>query len=308
MHAQSAGAQAYPTKPVRVVIGFTSGTTNDIVGRIMAAKLGEFLGQSFVVENVVGVSGTLAGAAVARAAPDGHTLMLAGTALIVSPFLYQMLAFDPIRDFAPISLIASVPNVLVVNPSLPARTLKELISLARSQPGKLDYANSAKGGSGHLSMELLKSMARLDIVEVPYKSSSQALTDVVSGQVAMNFPSLAAAFPHIRSGRVRPLAMSGAARSPAVPDVPTVAEAGGLPGYEANAWFGVVAPAATRPEIITRLGAELVRALGQSDTRDRLAAQGAEVVGSTPAEFAEAIRAGSDKWGRLIRQLGLRLD
>jgi len=306
--AAGAAAQTFPNRPVRILVGFTPGTTTDIIARIVAARMGETLGQQVVVENMPGVSGNLAGAAAARAQPDGHTLLLGGTSLIVSPYLYRKLPYNPPRDLAPVGLIATVPNVLVVHPSLPARDLKALIAMARSSPGKLDYSSSGKGSAGHLSMELLKSMAGVDIVEVPYKSSAQALSDVVGGQVAMNFPSLSAALPQIRGGRVRALAVSGSQRSGGAPEIPTVAEAGGLPGYEANGWYGLFAPSATPREVMLRVHAEMAKVVRMDDVRQRLGAQGADIVGSGPDELAQALKGAGERWGKLIRQLGLQLD
>jgi tripartite-type tricarboxylate transporter receptor subunit TctC len=304
----SAWSQTFPSRPVRLLVGFTPGTTTDIIARIVALRMADSLGQQVVVENVAGASGNLAGAAAARAQPDGHTLLLGGTSLIVSPHLYRKLPYDPPRDLVPVGLIAMVPNVLVVHPSLPARDLKALLALARAKPGGLDYSSSGKGSAGHLSMELLKSMAGVDIVEVPYKSSAQALSDVVGGQISMNFPSLAAALPQIRPGRVRALAVSGSKRSGGAPDIPTVAEAGALPAYEANGWYGLFAPAATPREVIARINAEMVRVVHLPDVRERLSGQGADVVGGKPEELAEALRGASERWGKLIRQLGLSLD
>lgn len=304
----AASAQTYPTRPVRMLVGFTPGTTTDIIARILATRMSEPLGVQVVVENMPGVGGNLAGAAAARAPADGYTVLLGGTSLIVSPYLYRKLPYDPPRDLVPAGAIATVPNVLVVHPSLPVRDLKALIALAKAKPGGLDYSSSGKGSAGHLSMELLKSMAGVDILEVPYKSSAQALSDVVGGQIAMNFPSLAAAMPQIRAGRVRALAVSGSKRSGGAPEIPTVAEAGGLPGYEANGWYGLFVPTGTPREVIGRINAEMVRTVQRPDVRERLAAQGADVSGNRPEEHAEVMKSAGERWSKLIAQLGLRLD
>lgn len=299
-------AQDYPARPVRVVVGFTVGTTTDILARLIGQKLGETWGQQVIVDNTPGAGGTIAAASAARAAPDGYTLLLAATSFIVSPSLYGKLQYDPVRDFAPVSLIALVPNVLVVHPSLPVKNVRDLVALARSQPGKLDYASSGKGSASHLNTELFKAMAGVDVVEIPYKSSAQALTDVISGQVTMNYPSLAAALPHIRSGRVKALAVSGARRSSAAPAVPSMAEY--LPGYDAAGWYGFLAPAGTPKGIVTGLNRDVVKVVRLPDVKEKMSSQGAEVVGSTPEEFAAAMKAGRDKWDRLIKRLGIRIE
>lgn len=304
----TAAAQSYPAKPVRILVGFTAGTANDIIGRILATKFTELLGQQFFVDNVAGASGTIAGAAVVAAPPDGYTLLMGGTALAMSPYLFQRLRYDPLRDLAPISLVATLPNVLVVHPSLPANNLKQLIAMAKAQPGKLDYSVSGKGSGGHLSMELFKSMAGIDVGEIQYKSSAQALSDVVGGQVSMTSTSMTLVLPLIKAGRLRPLAVSGRTRSVQLPDIPTVAEAAGLKGYDANSWYGLFAPANTPPQVLARLSSTIQRMLQLPDTKERLEAQGAEPVGTTPEEFAAFLQGGAERWSKLVRQLNLRLD
>lgn len=295
------GAQNYPAKPVRMIIGFTPGTTVDILGRLLAQKLGEAWGQRVVADNLPGASSTIAAAAVARAPADGHTMMFASTGFIVSESLYKKLPYDGIRDFEPVTLVATVPNVLVVHPTLPVKDIRELIALAKARPGELNYAHSGLGSASHLNTELFKAMARVDIVPVSYKSSGQALVDVMSGEVLLNYPSLAAVLPHVKARRVKPLAVSGAKRSQALPAVPAMAEY--LPGYEASGWYGVIVPARTPAAIVTRLNQDIVRILKTPDVNELMTRQGAEVVGSTPAEFSEIMREGRRKWAKLIQDL-----
>jgi len=301
-----AQAQTYPVKPVRLVVGFTPGTTVDILARLLGQKFGEQWGQQVVVENQPGASSTIAAANVARATADGYTLLFASTGMVVSQSMYRNLPYDTLKDFAPVSLIARVPNVLVVHPSLPVKDIPGLIALARAKPGQLDYASSGKGSASHLNTELFKAMAKLDIQEIPYKSSAQALADVMSGQVLLNYPSLAATLPQIRAGRVKPLAVNSAQRSPAAPDIPAMAEY--LPGYEGSAWYGIVGPRGTSAELVSRLNADILRALKQDDLRQKMATQGAEIVGSTPEVFAREMRDGRERWDTLLRQLNVSVE
>lgn len=298
--------QSYPSKPVRLVVGFTPGTTVDILARLLGQKLAEQWGHQVNVENQPGASSTIAAGNVARASADGYTLLFASTGMIVSQSMYRNLPYDTLKDFTPVSLVARVPNVLVVHPALPVKDIPDLIKLARSRPGQLNYASSGKGSASHLNTELFKAMAKLDITEIPYKSSAQALTDVMSGEVLLNYPSLAAVMPHIRAGRVKPLAVNGAQRSPAAPDIPAMAEF--LPGYEGSSWYGIVVPRNTPAELVARLNGDIVRALKQDDLRQRMASQGAEVVGSSPEQFASEMREGRDRWDGLIRQLKISVD
>lgn len=300
-----AQAQNYPVKPVRMVVGFTPGTTVDILGRLLGQKLGELWGQQVIVENMAGASSTIAAAAVARAPADGYTMMFASTGVIVSQSMYKKLPYDVTRDFAPVTLVALVPNVMVVHPTLPVRDVRGLIALAKSRPGQLNYAHSGKGSASHLNTELFKAMANIDLVEIPYKSSAQALTDVISGEVLLNFPSLAAVLPHIRSGRVKPLAASGAKRSLALPDVPAMAEY--LPGYEASGWYGLLIPKNSPAQLVVRLNQDIVRVINAPDVKERMNAQGAEVVGSSSEEFSKFMLDGREKWDKLIRQLNIPL-
>ncbi len=300
-----ANAQTFPSKPVRMVVGFTPGTTVDILGRLLAQRLSERWGQQVVVENIPGASSTIAAAAVARAPGDGHTIMFASTGVIISQSMFKKLAYDVTRDFAPVSLVAMVPNVLVVHPALPVRNIRDLIKLASARPGELSYSHSGKGSASHLNTELFKAMAKVDIAEIPYKSSGQALTDVMGGDVLLNYPSMAAVLPHIRSGRVKPLAVSGAKRSAALPDVPAMAEF--LPGYEASGWYGILVPISTPADLVSRLSKEIVSVVNNAEVREKMSSQGAEVMGSTPEVFAKFMREGRDKWDDLIRQLKIPL-
>jgi len=301
--AGTADAQSYPAKPVRLIVGFTPGTTVDILGRLLGQKLEEAWGQRIVVENMPGASSTIAAAAVARAPADGYTMMFASTAFIVSQSLYKQLPYDGSRDFEPVTLVALVPNVMVVHPTLPVKDIRGLIALAKARPGELNYAHSGLGSASHLNTELFKAMAKVDIVPIPYKSSAQALTDVMSGEVLLNYPSLAAALPHIHSGRVKALAVSGAKRSRALSQVPAMAEY--LPGYEASGWYGVVVPARTPRQLVSRLNQDIVRLINAPDLREKMSRQGAEVVGSSAEEFSQYMREGREKWERLIRQLNI---
>lgn len=296
-------AQSYPTRPVRLVVGFTPGTTVDILARLLGQKLGEAWGHQVVVENQPGASSTIAAANAARAQGDGHTLFFASTSVVVSPSLYRKLGYDLAKDFSPVTLVALVPNVLVVHPTLPVKDIRGLITLAKSRPGQLNYASSGKGSASHLNTELFKAMAKVDIVEIPYKSSAQALTDVMSGEVLLNYPSLAAVLPHVRSGRVKALAVSGAKRSQALPNVPAMAEF--LPGYEASGWYGVLVPSSTPAELVARLNNDISRVVKAPEVRQKMESQGADVVGSSPEEFARYMREGREKWDRLIRQLNI---
>jgi tripartite-type tricarboxylate transporter receptor subunit TctC len=297
--AFSALAQDYPTRPVRIVIPLSPGGTTDVPGRMVAQKLSGTLGQQFFVENKAG-AGTMIGIeAVARAAPDGYTLLMAPSPLALNSVLYKKVPYDPIRDFAPITLAAAAPNILIVNTSLPAQSLAELIVLAKRKPGELSYGTPGVGTSPHMAMELFKSMAGIDLQHVPYKGTAPALTDVMGGQIAAMFSNALTARPQIDAGRVRALAVSGSRRIEALPNVPTVAEA--VPGYEAMQWYGLLAPAGTAPAIISRLNAEALKALRSDEMKERLALDGAEPLGSTPAELAALIKEELAKWTRVAR-------
>jgi tripartite-type tricarboxylate transporter receptor subunit TctC len=306
--ASAADAQSWPAKPVRMVIPFPAGGTTDILGRVAAQKLSEALGQQVIPDNRPGASGNIGTEQVARAAPDGYTLLTApGSTLTIHPSLYPKLGFDPLKDFAPITILAGVPNLLVVHPSLPARNVKELIALAKSKPDQLNYASTGAGQSTHLSMELFKSMAGVKIVHVPYKGSAPAVTDLLGGHVPMMFDNMPSALPHVKAGKLRALGVSTSKRSATAPDVPTVAESG-LPGFDVTVWFAVLAPAATPRDITDRLHRTLVKALQAGDVRERLASQGAEAVGNTPEQFTAQMKTDLAKWAKVVKDANIRLD
>ena len=301
----AACAQAdYPSRTVRVVVPSPPGGGTDIVARVMAHHYSKALGQSFVVENKPGAGNMIGIEAVARSTPDGHTLLMVPATLALNSVLYKKVPYHPIRDFAPITLAATAPLVLIVHPSLPAQTLGEFIALAKREPGKLSYGTAGIGTAPHLCMELLKSMAAIDLVHIPYKGTAPAAADVVSGQIAAMFATALTARPMIDSGRVRALAGSGTQRVSALPNVPPVAESG-VPGYAALQWYGLLAPAGTPPPIIARLNAEALRALKTDEMRERLAVDGAEPQGSTPEEFGALIKSELDKWTRVTRAAGI---
>lgn len=305
-HAIAADAEAYPSRPIRVLVPYTPGTTSDIIARIVGIKLGGALGQQVVIENREGAAGTIAAGIAARANPDGYTLLLAQASFSVAPFLFKQVPYDAIKDFSAVTLIAIVPNVLVVSPSFPAATMKELIAMAKAQPGKLQYAHSGKGSPSHLASEMLNSMAGIKIEEIPYKSSAQALTDAMVGTVAFNYPSMTAVMPHVKGGKVRALAVSSGKRASAMPDIPSMAEF--VPGYDAAGYYGFVVPAGTPPALVRRLQKDIVAVVSTQDTKERLATQGADVLGYTPEEFAAFIKRDSAKWAKLIDDLKIPKD
>src|SRR6266436_1680489 len=288
--ATSALAQTFPAKPVRIVVAFPAGGGTDIVARLLAPKLTEAWGQQVIVDNRAGASGVIGTEFAARSAPDGHTLFL-GTLgnLAVNPHLYPKMTVDPLRDFAPVTLVVAVHFVMVANPALPARNVAELIALARSRPGQINYSSSGPGGAPHLAGELFKSMAKIDLVHVPYKGSAPSFQDLLGGQVSLTCDSLVQALPYIRDGRLVALAVLGAARSPLLPEVPTGAES--LPGYELTNWFGLVAPAAVPRAVIARIHADVVKVLQDAGVSTKLSAMGATAIGNTPEQFGAVLRA-----------------
>jgi tripartite-type tricarboxylate transporter receptor subunit TctC len=290
----------YPTRPVKVIVPSPPGGGTDILARVLAQHFSKALGQPFVVENKPGAGNMIGIESVARAPADGYTLLLVASTLALNSVLYKKVPYDPVRDFAPITIAATAPNVLIVNPALPAQTLAEFIALAKKKPGALSYGTPGIGTSPHLSMELLKSMTGIDIVHVPYRGTAAAVTDVIGGQIAATFANALTAKPQVDSGRVRALAVSGPRRIEALPAVPPVAEAG-VPGYEAMQWYGMVAPAGTPAPVIARLHGEAVKALQSDDMKEKLALDGAQPVGSSPAEFAALIRSELEKWTRVAR-------
>jgi tripartite-type tricarboxylate transporter receptor subunit TctC len=304
----AACAQPYPTKPVRLVVTYTAGGPADIAARALAQKLAEMWGQQVVVDNRAGAGGIIGTELVAKAAPDGYTL-LHGTAagLIINPLLVKKLPYDTFRDFAPVSMVVIVPQLLVTHPALPATTLKELIALAKARPGALNYASVGIGSPNHLGMELLKSMAGIDMVHVPYKGATPAMADLIAGQVQLAFNGMASVLPQIASGKMKAIAIGSARRSPAAPDVPTVAEAG-LPGFEYVAWNGNFAPAGTPAALVNRLSADIRKALAAPDVVQRLASLGSEPGGNTPAEFAAYVKADHARWARVVQAVGLKAE
>jgi tripartite-type tricarboxylate transporter receptor subunit TctC len=303
-----AQAQRYPARPVRIVISFAAGGPTDILARLLAQRLFESMGQQFIVDNRPGGGGTIGGQLAARAAPDGYTIFVGGiTSLAMAPHMHKDLPYDPFKDFAPITKLTIQPIMLVVHPVLPARSLKEFVALARAKPGAIDYASSGVGGSGHLAGELFKTVTGTSIVHVPYKSAAPALTDLTAGQVQVMFTTMLASVPLIRNGRLRPLAVTGAQRAAALPDVPTFAEAG-VPNFDASSWNCMVAPTGTPAEIVARLNAELVRIVRDPTVLERLKGDGVTGTGSTPQELADYLKSESAKWGKVIRDAGIRIN
>ena len=306
--ASVALAQNFPDKPIRFVIGFTPGGPSDILARALGQKLAERWSQQVVIENRPGAGGNVAAEAVARSAPDGYTWLLGNNSILATnQTLYRSLPYDPVKDFAPVSLVAVQPNILVVHPAVPAHSVAELIALAKKNPGKLNYASSGSGAAAHLAGELFKTMAGVDLVHVPYKGAQPALTDVIAGQVQVMFATSASVIPHVKAGKLRALAVTTARRSPSVPELPTVSEAG-VTGFEAITWHGVVVPAATPAALVERLNRDIVAVLGLPDLRERLAGLGAEVLAGTPRDFADYIAAEIPKWAKVVRDSGARIE
>jgi tripartite-type tricarboxylate transporter receptor subunit TctC len=298
----------YPAKPVRVIVGFAAGGAVDVQARVVAQRLTETLGQTFIVENRPGADGILAGDFVAKSAPDGYVIAYVSAGHAMNSILHaKTLPYHAIKDFAPVSLVAQGPLTLVVNRALPVNGLKELVALAKARPGQLNFASSGSGGTMHLAGELLKSVAKIDIVHVPYKGGAPALTDVLGGQVEMTFVGAPASMPFIRSGRLKVLAVTTTKRSAALPDVPTVAELG-FPGYELAAWYGVLAPARTPAAIVTQLSADFAKALTVADVREKLLALGIEPVGSTPTEFGTHLANEIARWAPIIAKAGVKVE
>jgi len=303
-HAQP---QSYPSRPIRLVVPFPPGAATDALARLIGQRLSESIGQSIVVDNRAGAGGTIGTHLVAKAVPDGHTLLMAGTAHAINASLYSKLPFDAINDFSPVNLVAFLPNVLVAHPAVAAKNMEDLIALAKAKPGTLNYASGGSGSAAHLAMELLKATARIDIVHVPYKGGGPATTDLLGGQVSLLFTSIYSAMPHVKSGRLRALGVASRRRAQVAPDWPTIAESG-VPGYEVTAWYGVLAPGRTPAAITDRLSAEITKSLKTSDAQERLAIQGAELVTSTPGEFGTHLGAEVAKWSRVVKMTGARVD
>jgi tripartite-type tricarboxylate transporter receptor subunit TctC len=303
--AGSAAAQTYPERPIKVVNGFAPGGGTDLLLRTLLPKLGEILGQQLIIDYRPGAGANLAMDIVAKAAPDGYTLLMGSPGLAINPSLYRDLPFDPLKDFAPISLIGTVPNVLVVNPALPVTSVAELVALARKEPGKLNFASPGAGASLHLAAELFKALEKIDIVHVPYKGGGQAMTDVLAGKPEMMFQVLGVALPYIESGKLRALAVTSAERAAVLPSVPTMMEAG-VKGYDAVTWNGLLAPAATPRPIIDRLHAAIVKALQDPSVQEGYRKIGQVPAFDTPAEFQALIRDEAAKWSRVIKDADIQ--
>ena len=305
--AAAATAQGYPTKPVRIVVGFTAGGPTDAIARIVAQKLSDSLGQQFVVENIGGAGGNTAAGQVARATPDGYTIMAISTGFVVNPSLYAKVPYDPIKDFAPISLVAASPNVVVVNPSVPAKTLSELVQLIRDNPGKYSFAGPGVGSTPHLGGELFRLAFGLDLVHVPFAGAGPAVQATVGGHTPIAFTALPSSLSAIQAGQLRALGIAAPKRAASMPDVPTFAEQG-IKDQDAETLTGIVAPAGTPKEIVDLLYREIAKAVAQPEVRDRLTTLGFDPVANTPDEFGVRIRLEIDKWGKVVRDAKLRIE
>jgi tripartite-type tricarboxylate transporter receptor subunit TctC len=306
-HAPADAQPAYPSKPIRIISPFAPGGGNDVLARAVAQKLTENLKQQVIVESRPGANGIIGTEIAARAAPDGYTIVLVPSGHTVNPHIYKKLPFDPIKDFTPISLAGWSPLVLAIHPSLPVKNVKELIAFAKARPGVLAYGTAGVGSSGHLAGAMFETMTGTKLTHVPYKGMGLALTDVIAGQVSMVFGTNLSTVPQVRSGRLRGLAITGAQRSPALPDLPTVAEAG-VPGYEASLWYGFVGPARLPADIVRRLNTEIVAAVAQPDVKERLASQGVDARSSTPEEFARLIASDLQRWGKVVARAGVKAE
>jgi tripartite-type tricarboxylate transporter receptor subunit TctC len=302
--AAGASAQSYPAKPIRFLIGFPPGGTNDILARALVPKLSEFLGQPVVIENRGGASTAIATELAARSAPDGYTILLNAPGHATNPALIK-LSFDPVKDFAFITLLAESQNLLVVHPSLPVTSVKSLIEISKKRPGDINYGSSGIGTTPHMSAELFQFMTGARWVHIPYKGSGLGLTALLGGEVSLYFANVPAAFQHVKAGRLRPIALSGTRRTPAAPGIPTIAESG-IPGFAVTSWFGVAAPAKTPRPIVDRLNTEIVRALATPDLRERIEGMGADPVGNTPEQYTRFVENEIAKWGKVIKYAGIK--
>jgi len=296
-------AESYPSRPIRFIVPFPPGGGNDIVGRIVAARLGEGLGQQVVVDNRGGAGGTIGTDMTAKAPPDGHTMLVNNISLAVNHTLFRKLPYDTLKDLAPVGLIGRQPNLVVVHPGVTAKSVRDLIDLARAKPGEVNYGSGGIGTASHLATEMLKLMTKTDMVHVPYKGLGPALTDLIGGRVHVIISTMASALPQVKSGKLRPLAVTTAARSAFFPEVPTMSEAG-VKGYEFSTWYGLLVPAGTPKAIVDRLNAETVKALDSRQIREQFAAQGLEPAGSTPQAFGTYLRSEVEKWGRVVKASG----
>lgn len=301
-------AQEWPVKPIRFIAPNLPGGPTDILARLIGQKLAETLGQPVVIENRAGAAGNIGTEAAAKAPPDGYTLVTGNNATFgANVSLYKRLGFDPVRDFTPVIQVATQPNILVVHPSLPATSVKELVALAKARPGQLNYSGSGMGAAAHLAAELFKSMTATNIVHIPYKSAAPALTDLIAGETQLMFATSLSVMQHIKANRVRALGVTTAKRSRFLPELPTIAEAG-VPGFEASTWHGVLVPAGTPSAIVERLNTEINRMLQIADVRERLAAMGAEIVGGSAKEFADHIQREIPKWAKVVKAIGVQLE
>jgi tripartite-type tricarboxylate transporter receptor subunit TctC len=302
-----AGAQPFPAKPIRLIVTYPPGGGADLMARLVAPKMAEALGQPVVVENKAGASGQIGAAEVARAAPDGYTLMLDALSHSVNPSLYPNLPYDPAKAFAPIAVLVRFPNMLVVTPSYPVKDVKELIAAAKAKPGMIAFASSGNGSAQHLAGELFRQRAGVDVTHIPYKGGAPALNDVMGGQVPMFFANMASGLPHVKGGKLRALAITGATRSPALPDAPTMAESG-VPGYEVYEWNAIFAPAGTPAPVIAKISEAIARAAQSPEFRERVAALGGELPGYGPAESERFIRSQTDLWAKVVREGKIRVE
>ena len=307
LFAAAAGAQDYPARPIRVVVPFPPGGGTDLMARTVVQKLGESLGATVVVDNRGGAGGTIGTDLVAKAPPDGYTLVVVSGSHAINPSLYPKLPYDSVRDFAPVTMLTSGPGLLVVHPSVPARTVKEFIALARSRPGQLHYASAGIGTPPHLAGELFKTMTGADIVHVPYKGNGPAYTDLIGGHVSVMFPTIPTAIPHVRTGKLRALGVTTRSRTAIAPELPTLSESG-VPGYDVSSWYGLLAPAGTPAAVVARLQREIAKVLRLPDISEKLTAQGLDLVGNTPEAFAGVIQSEIAKWAKVVKASGAKVD
>ena len=303
----NSAAQVYPTRSIRFIAPFAAGGGSDLIARKLAQKLTEALGQPVVVDNRTGGSGVIGTDATAKSAPDGHTIMMTTPTFTVNPGLMRKLPYDPIRDFAPISLIATAPHLLAVHPSVPAKSVKEVVAIAQANPERLTFSSGSTGGSSHLSGELFNSVAKIRMTHVPYRGGGQAVLAIVSGEVSLGFVDLVSMLPQVKSGRLRGIALTGLKRSPLLPNLPTIAETG-YPGFQSGIWYGVLAPARTPPEIVARLNSELVKIVRSPDFLESLTAEGAQAVASSPEYFGDFIKTEIARWAKVIKEARIALQ
>lgn len=302
-----AGAQEYPARTITVIVPFPAGGSADTLARILGARLSEKLGQPIVVDNRPGVGGNLGTDLVVKSAPDGYTLLMAPSSIAIAPHLYSKLPFDPIKDLAPVTLIGNIPMAVVVSNNFPAKSIKELIAMAKEKPGTIDYASAGNGTTNHLAVEQFKQLTHIDLVHVPYRGNPLAVIDVIAGRVPVFFDFVLTALPHIRDGKVRALATTGLQRSKVLPDVPTVDETG-VPGFEAGTWFGIYAPAKTPKEIVEKINTQVLAALADPGIQDRLKALGVDIIAKGPMELGDLTKADLAKWGPIVKKAGVKLD